>query len=970
MRLRFCILILPVLAPLLLGAEIRLSGDTGFPERSMYIPGEPVEVTVRVSGLSAGEAPELIAEVRDWREQLLKTFRLPVRGDRKGCWSYVLRGLPNREWGFYRVYLKLSNGVILPKRGTRPAGFLTYAVVPDPDSRPVPPQGASVFGFHNSYISPWVGARSVMRTVLPTEEQYRKYWAGQRKALNDVYKGRNWLTYSHTAFVGAADPFGYWTPEQRGKYSKVVHPGIKARMFLGEEGERLYRESVKKIAASARFQMENNRYMNYQPMWEPNICFTPDEILLTHKAAFAALREADPEGRILGLTYANLNWDGAVLEHKRLFERGLLNYMDALSLHPYCVPPLSRDTFIARLRDLMKYVKQYSGGREIPVYATEFGIAPANNAEGDMIQLNHMIQQCLILLGEGVSVIQPFYAFDLANRENRKEWTFGITYNLSEPVRSYPKAIAPKMWLPAYSVLTFLLEGFHSNGMIPVPDRESAVVYRYGNRKNDCIVAAWDYAGESVLRLPVGRDEIEVADVMGKRKRVKCPGMVAEIPLSQTPVYLLDVSPELYGNSAVKKIRPDSGTVACVAGGTLSFSGGIQVSGDDAEPELCVTFPKKTGIPPVMKKLDGQSLAEQRYSMPVHLPKELGCGKYHVVLSLLSRGRTLASEWITVEITPPVRLEKAEYVREPGKTLLRFRLQNVRPVSSRGRFIARLGKLRRTFPLNVGAGKTQSYEFPLNGAENDYVFRGTTFRIDFELEDKNRFSERKGMNFLIARHLPGVGENGDFSGWEKPEYFPLPDTPVRSRQYHSGVLDLSAKAAFGWNRKFLLLDIVAEDDRFVQPFTGLKTWNGDSVQCGFAKNAIVPETANELEFLMAQAYSEIDYALTKKGPEAYRTISFDRSILPEGSVSSAEAPFRISKESLPDGRVRLRYRIALPWRFLNIAEPVPGQEVWTALAVNDRDDADLRKQKDVSAIGAFQLKHQAPRYFGSVRLEP
>ena len=136
------------------------------------------------------------------------------------------------------------------------------------------------------------------------------------------------------------------------------------------------------------------------------------------------------------------------------------------------------------------------------------------------------------------------------------------------------------------------------------------------------------------------------------------------------------------------------------------------------------------------------------------------------------------------------------------------------------------------------------------------------------------------------------------------------------------------------------------------------------------KNAIVPATANELEFLMAQAYSEIDYALTKKGPEAYRTLSFDRSVLPEGLISSAEAPFRISKENLPDGRVRLHYRIALPWRFLNIAEPVPGQEVWTALAVNDRDDADLRKQKDVSAIGAFPLKHQAPRYFGTVRLEP
>lgn len=239
-------------------------------------------------------------------------------------------------------------------------------------------------------------------------------------------------------------------------------------------------------------------------------------------------------------------------------------------------------------------------------------------------------------------------------------------------------------------------------------------------------------------------------------------------------------------------------------------------------------------------------------------------------------------------------------------------------------------------------------------------------RLDFELKNKIRFSKRQDMNFLSARYLPGVGLNGDFTAWESPVRLPLPGKPVRAPQYHNGDQDLSARAAFGWNEHFLLIDLEVDDDHFVQPYTGLKTWNGDSIQCGFAKAVELPPGVNELEYLMTQAYSEIDYALTTAGKEAYRTISFDRKNLPEGAISDKDAPFQITRELLPDGRSRLHYRIALPWRFLNIAEPSAGMKVYWASTVNDRDDI---KQKDVSAIGAFQLKHQAPQYFGSIQLE-
>ncbi len=99
-------------------SQVRLYGDTNFPARSMYIPGEKIEIRLRAEGLRQGEQSELLVDVRD-KEQTLKSYRLPVEGDAGGVWRCVLPDLPNREWGFYRVYARLSNGVALEKRGTR-----------------------------------------------------------------------------------------------------------------------------------------------------------------------------------------------------------------------------------------------------------------------------------------------------------------------------------------------------------------------------------------------------------------------------------------------------------------------------------------------------------------------------------------------------------------------------------------------------------------------------------------------------------------------------------------------------------------------------------------------------------------------------------------------------------------------------------------------------------------------------------
>jgi hypothetical protein len=106
-------------------------------------------------------------------------------------------------------------------------------------------------------------------------------------------------------------------------------------------------------------------------------------------------------------------------------------------------------------------------------------------------------------------------------------------------------------------------------------------------------------------------------------------------------------------------------------------------------------------------------------------------------------------------------------------------------------------------------------------------------------------------------------------------------------------------------------------------------------------------------------YSEIALALTKKGPQAYRTVSFNKEKFPVGLIPAAKLNLAIVKT----GRKRnviLVYEAAIPWKTLgNLKAPRPGAIIGIAATINDMDSPN---QRDPSALGIFKLKN--PAQFG------
>ena len=280
---------------------------------------------------------------------------------------------------------------------------------------------------------------------------------------------------------------------------------------------------------------------------------------------------------------------------------------------------------------------------------------------------------------------------------------------------------------------------------------------------------------------------------------------------------------------------------------------------------------------------------------------------------------------------------------------------------------------RQMIDVSFAPHETKAVCVPMPG------FRPEPFKL-FKLEAaaadaaSHRAAIDREVNFLSAEYVPGVGRTTPVGDWSGLRRLPVPFKTVLNDcsgpNAFRGEKDLSVEIGFGWNEEFLLVDALVKDDAYCQEKTGWWSWNGDAIQFGFAKARLERLTANDYTDSLTQGTTEIDFALTKNGPEGYRTISFDPYKWPtdmhgKGQIDPADCPMSIVKTEVADG-IELRYRIALPWRYLNKTEGAKaGEQVFVAATFNDRDPGDTA----YAAIPMFELKRMAPRHFGAVYLK-
>jgi hypothetical protein len=148
------------------------------------------------------------------------------------------------------------------------------------------------------------------------------------------------------------------------------------------------------------------------------------------------------------------------------------------------------------------------------------------------------------------------------------------------------------------------------------------------------------------------------------------------------------------------------------------------------------------------------------------------------------------------------------------------------------------------------------------------------------------------------------------------------------------------------------------------------SWQGDAIQVGLAKDPFVKPTPNSYADDLNRALTETTLALTPEGPTAWRTMTFDDETLPcgkNGRIDASECPLEIVNEKTDVG-VLTHYRVAIPWKFLNMNAAKAGDVVWFAAMVNDQDADTLATELKSCSIDIFDLKQAMPKNFGAVTL--
>lgn len=523
-------------------AEPVLTGTTSA-RQSLFVRGSEATMRLEAKGLQPAERRPLSIVLKDaYGRQVGEIENAGIIADAAGNWQgeFPLR---TDLLGFWRVCVS-SGELTLPKMGSRPAGCLTYAVLADWRDRPQLDERECFFGLQGGRFNQWVGAHWQYSASNPSPDLKASQAAERkrREAEFPVY-GTLSMEYRFVEPFLSAEAKAYFQARKKDARMNFSFPEGDAA------GERYFREGVAAFARAAKASRPGQRI--YEICLECEL-ISPDieTTLRCFKAAHAALHEADPEGMLFGACVSNVR--GPALDYlRRLFDLGLAPYIDGFDIHPYTAYPPDRHGFVENIRSFVRLVRERKG-QDVMMISTEQGFAAPFDQE--VLQMEGNVRVALMLLGEGFSRHLAFWGYDFGNDHfDCFDGDYGLNYNLELKTNRWNGTTSPRPSLCALSAACLYLDG--KRPVTPLEGLgETALGYAYADRDNRCVLALWDYGGEPrEVIVPVGRPEIEVADVMGNKTRQPTKDGMLTLKLTGAPCYVLDPDPQLWGSAGTMR---------------------------------------------------------------------------------------------------------------------------------------------------------------------------------------------------------------------------------------------------------------------------------------------------------------------------------------------------------------------------------------------------------------------------------
>jgi len=311
-------------------------------------------------------------------------------------------------------------------------------------------------------------------------------------------------------------------------YSNRLYESDRSvRTEQGRKAFAAFAEAAAKRYSGKRIVWEIWNEPNISQFWKPQPS-TEDYCKLVEAAA-PGIKKADPTALVIAPASSTIPFGWL----EECFKKGLLKWIDAVSVHPYRpTPPETVISDYARLRDLIK--RCAPEGKEIPILSGEWGYSIINwnkTRLSEEQQAQYLVREFLVNLYQGVPISIWYDWKDDGTNPNEREHHFGtMTYDL-KPKAAYLMA----------KTLTHTLEGYTIQYGVDSDNQDDYVLWLRKDQ-NEALVF-WTVGEQHDLTLSIGSGSGTLLDMRGARTKRSWKMDGVKLSISQSPQYLMMAHP-------------------------------------------------------------------------------------------------------------------------------------------------------------------------------------------------------------------------------------------------------------------------------------------------------------------------------------------------------------------------------------------------------------------------------------------
>ncbi|NQX60539.1 DUF7594 domain-containing protein [Paenibacillus qinlingensis] len=620
----------------------------------------------------------------------------------------------------------------------------------------------------------------------------------------------------------------------------------------------------------------------------------PEYYYLMLKKTYETIKPVYPNVTIVGPAAANVPLDW----FEEFFKLGGLQYLDAISIHPY-TQPSPPEVMVQQLEGLKTLIRKYNNGQLIPIYSTEFGWSTQEGGNTEKQEADYLVRGYVLQLASG---IEKIYMYDLMNdgiETANNEHNFGMIRNLKDPLGAY----TPKPAYAAYAAMTRQLTGWQFDSKDSTGSNLYSYLFKQDQSKTRVVWATRD-----TLAAIAADGPLQVTDMMGNTETfVPYQGYVY-VTITDEPLYIK-------GNVSGISEAPDFQITGedGILGDPVSMMLHVQYGGSSA---ISATFSME-GISASVQASPGQNV-----SVPLTIPGSNQIGDRKVTGYLEAGGVKFGKIKGHVQTVYASQAAFYPYVDpESGQKSLRFELTNrsITHAAEFNRIDWQFGGQSGIAELNLSLapGTSQTYSIQLSEGTQLGVSYAANVKVTMAGREPYKYQGKLDFNVIPAAVsiVDGV--------IDAPAASPTADLAngVVQMTGYTGVNDLSGKVWLNYDQDNLYISAQVTDNVFAYPASDQNIWQNDNIQFAIAPG--LPGSSTQ--------WFEYGISQTGSGPQIYRWIA-PNGFLTGDRTGSGE--LTITRDEIGKRTV---YELALPWSEISPVKEPGSNGMSLSLLVNDND---------------------------------